>query len=847
MKKIFTLILALWTTATALLAIPADPRPRTFTQADGTTITLRLRGDESFHFMATLDGMPVVKNQSGFYCYATVQNGALAPTAVIARDINDRSANEQSFVESQKVSTLTALTQIHRNAQATLNTERAKKMVQQQSPKRIKFEGTKRGLVIMVNFKDKKMSPAGTQAEFNDMMNKKGYNNYGHIGSVNDYFSDQSYGAFDLQFDVVGPIELKYNYSYYGQDNSDTDIDVHAGSMVKEAIEGANSEVDFSQYDWNGDGEVDQVYIIYAGPGQHAGASESTIWPHQFYLQYSDIKRKIQLDGVYINTYACGSELQTPELLDLTGIGTFIHEYTHCLGIPDFYDVQYGGGFGLNVWSVMDAGSYNNDSRCPVPYTAHERMLAGWLEPVELNSPTVITGMKAITDAPEAYVVYNNGNKNEYYLLENRQQKSWDTYSRGHGLLITHVDYSTKDWLNNTVNTDPNHQRMTIIPADNSYYTYSGYASDADLAGDPFPGTSNNTSLTDNSKPAAKLFNKNSDGSFYMRKPIEQISESKNGLISFAFMGGQRPSVPTLLEETSITLNSFTANWNAVDIATSYTVELRELAEVLPEERILITEDFALCQGTQTGGDGAMDISSMMDDYTQQPGWSGSRIYDSPSRVKLGSTKYNGVLTTPLNSKPSDGNATVKFTQTNYGTLTTADCVVALTAADGTTLAQQNVTLTGGEYIINFEGINSDFKVSLQPQARTYIEDITVYNGKFTAEDFKNSTDDSNVKTFEGITDTFYTFTDLTASRYMYRVKAIGEQGESEWSANRMINLEAEVNGIDHAVSLGGVTEIFTIDGRHMGIYKKGNALNQLPAGVYIIRQGNQTKKVIVR
>ena len=847
MKRILTLVLALWTTAATLMAIPADPRPRTFTQADGTTITLRLRGDECFHFMSTLDGMPVVKNQKGFYCYAEVLNNTLVPTAMIAHDVEKRSADEQSFVNNQKTAVLASLTQIHNEAKATLNAQRAKQMAQQPAPNKAKFEGTKRGLVILVQFKNRAMSAAGTQAEFNDMMNKPGYDHHGHIGSVNDYFKDQSYGKFDLQFDVAGPVQLKYDYSYYGQDNSDSDIDIHVGSLVKEAILGVDAEIDFSQYDWNNDGEVDQVYVIYAGPGQHTGAESSTIWPHQFYLQYSDVRQKVKLDGVYVNTYAIGSELQSPYSSDLTGIGTMIHEYTHCLGIPDFYDVQYGGGWGLNVWSVMDAGSYNNDSRCPVPYTAHERILAGWLEPVELNAATVVSEMKPITEAPEAYIIYNDGYRNEYYLLENRQQRSWDKYSKGHGMLITHVDYRAKDWADNTVNIDPNHQRMTIIPADNSYGAGSGYTSDYELSGDPFPGVSGNTQLTDQSKPAAKLFNSNIDGSKLMHKPIENIKESKDGLITFSFMGGERPEAPAILAETNVSENAFTINWEAVEKASSYTVELRELADVLPEENTLITESFELCMGTQDGGDGAMDISSMIDDYTLQSGWSGSRLYDSPSRLKLGSQRFNGVLTTPLLKVPGAGVATVKFTHSNYGTLTSIGATVEVVDASGAVLAQQSVNLEGKSYVLHFEGITSDFKVSLKPSARAYIEDMTVYNGKFTTADFEEGGNDSKTQTFEGITETSYTFTGLTANRYEYRVKAVNKEGESEWSESKKINLKSVVEGITAAPIVGGWAEVFTMDGRRVGSFKSNSALQQLPAGIYVVRQAGMTRKYLVK
>ena len=349
------------------------------------------------------------------------------------------------------------------------------------------------------------------------------------------------------------------------------------------------------------------------------------------------------------------------------------------------------------------------------------------------------------------------------------------------------------------------------------------------------------------SKPAAKLFNSNVDGSKLMHKPIENIKETKDGLISFSFMGGERPEAPVLLAESNVSENAFTINWEAVEKATSYTVELRELADVLPEENAIISESFELCLGTQDGGDGAMDISSMIDDYTLQSGWSGSRLYDSPSRLKLGSSKYSGVLTTPLLKAPLSGVATVKFAHSNYGTLTSVETTVELLDGGGTVLAQQSVNLEGKTYVLHFEGVTSDFKVSLKPSKRAYIEDVNVYNGKFTTSDFEQGTDASKAKTIEGITETSYTFSNLTANRYEYRVKAVNKEGESEWTAAKKVDLKAIVEGITAAPVVGGWAEVYTMDGRHVGAFKNDGALRQLPAGIYIVRQAGVARKYIVR
>ena len=80
--------------------------------------------------------------------------------------------------------------------------------------------------------------------------------------------------------------------------------------------------------------------------------------------------------------------------------------------------------------------------------------------------------MKSLQNGGESYVIYNKGNENEYFLLENRQLEGWDASLPGSGLLILHVDYDADVWAANEPNDDPSHQRMTWIPADNEYQYY---------------------------------------------------------------------------------------------------------------------------------------------------------------------------------------------------------------------------------------------------------------------------------------------------------------------------------------------------------------------------------------
>lgn len=726
------------------------------------------------------------------------------------------------------------------------------------------YTGKKKGIVILVNFADKEMSVNGTQARFDNMFNQEGYNENKHIGSVHDYFYDQSYGQFDLTFDVVGPVTLSHEMKYYGENESGGN-DKHACSMVSEAIVLTNAlGVDFSQYDWNGDHEVDQVFLVYAGYGENFNGSDpNTIWPHEFTLAegkryYNDGNGAMFIDGVRINTYAVSSELTGISGFKMNGIGLACHEFSHCLGYPDIYDTTYSGGSAMGNWDVLDGGSYVgpdlNVGQVPSGYTAYERWMAGWMTPTVLDSPCDIEGMPSITKEPQAYIIYNDANKNEAYMLENRQNDSWDKYVGGtdtHGLLITHIDYDRYAWNSNSVNSIVSHQRMTYMPADNNYGTLSGgqyTASNTQMAGDPFPGSTRKTSFTDETLPAAKLFNRNTDGTNLLHKPITNIKESDE-TISFTFMGGEPlPEAPLQLTASNVTANGFTASWEAVKYAKAYTINLYDAnTKVEP----VITESCSGFKGSASGGDLSAEISDNLDNYTETKGWTGSKIYEGPSRIKIGSSRSanDAYITTPTISAPADGCVTVSFDQTVYGSDTKYMTVNIVDATDAyTSIASEDVILAenledGKNTTINFSGITKDYKVRFTPRKRAYIYGIKVFDGEFTKDNIESlakprvmHANSARNIIVSDLTDTQYTFTDITSGSYLWRVKAVSGKGESEWSTPMPI----EIKDNDNAV------QTVTIDNNHNN--KTYNLNGQLTHGSTVpgiyIKNG---KKVIVK
>lgn len=685
-KFLFLIVLALCLGLSAS-AIPAKRVPFTVMQRDGVVLTVTLVGDESFHYIATLDGIPVVEDGEGFYRLAPELKGEMAAKwkSRMTKRYAARRAKAMSRVEARRAFG-------HSTS----------------------YVGEKRGLVILVNFKDLAMQSEYDQAKWNRQFNQKGYTESGHIGSVRDYFYDQSYGKFDIDFDVVGPVTVSKEYSHYGQNDSEGN-DKYPCEMVIEACRAADKEgVNFANYDWDGDGEVDMVFCVYAGYGESAGAPAKTIWPHEWELSsgvaYGDGTGVLTLDGVKIDTYAVSCELTGASGSTMDGIGTACHEFSHCLGLPDMYDTSYSGGFGMGAWDLLDAGAYNGPSmngEVPAGFTAYERWFAGWLDFQVLSEPCTVTDMPALQDTAFACIFYNDNNPNEGFILENRQNKGWfryvSYYTTMHGMLAYHVDYNASAWEKNEVNKDAKHQRMSIIPAGKDYGTYYSahgqYSpTKAEYASQLFPGSMGVTELTNTSHVDynGKLFNKNTDGTFYMNKPITEITES-DGLISFKFMNGAdtpedpEKDVPVLSETMS--------------------------------KMTFTTEHY-------------FDFLKDYDDYFETEGWTGSRFYGNYGKVRLASAIYDGKLDSPQIVPGEDETVTVKVNAAKYHG-DSSELIVRILNTNGAQKAEQKVDLTDEdvEYTFDFTNVDYMFKVEFYAKARKryYINCIKVFTPDVTA------------------------------------------------------------------------------------------------------------------
>ncbi len=533
------------------IAVPAKPGLIEVTQADGTTLPVRIMGDERHHFYLSDDGYLLVNDHNTYY-YADVDDaGTIVRSNIRATASALRDGVARSYVQAVDMPRVYEKL----SARAARETSRFK-VGAQRGPglfpgTHFPAMGKQKAIVILVEYKDVKMTLTDAHDYFHRMLNEPGFSDYGGTGSAYDFFMESSMGQFEPEFDVYGPVTLSQNRSYYGG-NDWWGNDQRPEEMIIEACQQLDATVDFSQYDRDGDGYIDNVFVFYAGRGEASGGSDDTVWPHSWDIS-SATSVPYYFDGVRLDRYGCSNEYESgrPD-----GVGTFVHEFSHVMGLPDLYATSYTGAFTPGAWSALDYGPYNNDGCTPPLYSAFERYALRWIDPVEINGPLNATLNPIGTN--QAGII-RTGSDNEFFLLENRQQTSWDTYIPGHGMLVWHVDYSSSVWDSNTVNNSSYHQYVDIEEADG---TQSEYSRD----GDAFPGASGVTSFTDDTTPSMKTWS-----SQRLNLPITDIAESAQGIITFKVCGGREPLAPTVaLEVEESGSDSFTALWESAGDDATY-------------------------------------------------------------------------------------------------------------------------------------------------------------------------------------------------------------------------------------------------------------------------------------
>lgn len=674
MKKIIL------TASMALMALVASAVPakrgqwRNVQLADGGTARVQLVGDEHMHFYVSEDGTRYsLDSATGLYSpmsdaqMSAKTNRAAARRKVIGNKMRPR-----------RVGTID-------------------KSV---------FQGTKKAIVILAQYTDKKFTADNNLDLYKKAINGINYKDGDFRGSVRDYFRAQSHGQFDIDFDVVGVCPLKKNYAYYGKNVGDDEPNAY--QMIVEACQWAHDNgTDFSKYDWNGDGKVDQVYVIYAGLGQADGGAVNTVWPHMFYLSAYEgteyYNKGLTLDGVAIDTYACGPELQGDGRNN--GVGTFCHEFSHCMGFPDLYDYN-SSWFGMGYFDLMDSGSYNGDGYLPAGYSAAEKSDCGWIELKDMTNITEtvnVTDMAPQTQNGDAYIIKNKGNENEYFVVEYRAKDGWDAEIPGEGIMITHIDFDQDIWDYNTANTKGNyykgdklytnnHMRWTIKHANNT--TATSYLKQIDAL---YPYNSNNK-LTRTSKPTSSLYNTNSDGTNFMHVDITNMAvDEDNAVASLSF-------VPYKKDDTND-------------------------KPVVPDGDYLFKETFD-GNNSEGGNDNKWNnITSVADPVFDNEGWTSTndKIYGANECIRMGTSKLPGTITSPTFTV--NGTATLSFKAGAWDSKGDGK-TLTVTASNGS-LSQGTFEMTRGAWTNYSTTITATGNVKLTfttSAKRFFLDDVYVTN-----------------------------------------------------------------------------------------------------------------------
>jgi M6 family metalloprotease-like protein len=548
-------------TISPVFAVKATPFPILITQPDGSQLTIRLHGSEFSHFQTTTDGYILKENSKGFLTYAIVNSaGELVESSVIAQNPSKRTASEVQFL---KVIDQTAV------QQAVQNSAKKSKMLltgANQPRKAYPLNGSPKALVILANFSDNAFSVSSPQTSFQNLVTQPGYSANGGTGSARDYFMASTYGKFAPNFIVVGPVTLPKTLSYYGTNSGGTaGNDVYPAQMIVDACAAADAAgLDFTQFDTDNDGYVDNVFVYYAGYNEAEGGAANTIWPHRWSISDAGITTGITFDGKKIKDYSCTSELKGNTGTNMCGVGTFCHEFGHVLGLPDYYDTSGTQSNTVATWEIMDYGPYLNGGNTPPSYSAWDRFFLGYLTPQQLSTPIDVTlqplylGTTTVanTDGQAYLIAASSSNMNgaspspaEFFLVEYRKHSGWDTYlgqdvnsigtTNGipsDGMCIWHIDYLQSEWDANTPNnytgttqTASSHMRVYLQPLSGQTTT---------------PGTTFTTgSFTPTTWTGTNI-----------NRPITAITKTTN-YMTFKFMGGT--PVPAI--STSGSISGFSA------------------------------------------------------------------------------------------------------------------------------------------------------------------------------------------------------------------------------------------------------------------------------------------------
>ncbi len=562
----------------AALAAPARRGIINLRQPDGTIIQATISGDEHGHLTTTLDGCALAQDAEGWWCYARydfyghrLNTGERVGDPDTPGEIIAASRNiPYDLLRRKRISRIERTLPLRAREMA-----RTRSFAADGNGSRIRH-----GLIILAQFQNLEFRYG--RDRFDDLINSSAPT------SALSYFKDQWKDGYTFKFDITEVVTLPNDYAYYGTNNDDGE-DEKAAEMIRDACMAVGSHINFADYDNDGDGKVDNVFVFYAGPNESEGADETHIWPHMWYLQ-SGAHITYRRDGVLVDNYACTSELRLDEnkttFTTLATIGTFCHEYTHTFGIPDLYDTddEGSGGYSEAMWNcidLMDAGNYNDNGRTPPGYSVLERWYFGMNEGTELTKGRHT--LRPISENGDYYYLKTD-NDREIFLFECRRARGWDAHIGGNGLLVYHVDYSDRSagestsagrvlsawdrWDLNELNARPEEQCADLIEPDSGarekYQTAvrnKNYDAIYTLASHAFWPYDDNTIFTCDTDPAFRFWS-GADSPL----GLSDIQLNQDGSVSFTVFDDLAEKAPAVkIDRQTVFQDATIIQWSSVD------------------------------------------------------------------------------------------------------------------------------------------------------------------------------------------------------------------------------------------------------------------------------------------
>ena len=481
--KQISLILCLMLCSLTTWAAKAESIPVQVRQADGSVITVILRGDEHINWYTTLDGVLLVQGADNNYYIGKVEkSGNLIATQQLAHEALTRSQAERNLIAKQDKDKFFAYVNkiAEESENAYDNSPLTRGPIVDTGYGGVPYfphTGSPKALVILAEFQDTTFTIQDTKKVFTNYLMNEGHftdSRYGqnqNYKGVRGYFKDCSYGKFTPVFDVVGPVKLPKAQSVYGEGKGD-----RMELLIADACNAIDGIVNFTDYDANGDGLVDLVYIIYAGHSANITGNKVTdIWPKSGTVNISNTYDGKRIRRYGVSNELAGDENKTKGKEKINGIGLFCHEFSHTLGLPDIYaldeEAKNQNDQGMEFWDLMDGGTDVRGGRVPASYLAWEREVMGWMKIDELKNDSSIENLKSIDNGGKAYKIVNPNDSNEYIVLQSIQKgpwyQGWRDGTHGKGLLAYRVSYQFNkvnvfDFPNN-VKGKP---RVIPIPAD---------------------------------------------------------------------------------------------------------------------------------------------------------------------------------------------------------------------------------------------------------------------------------------------------------------------------------------------------------------------------------------------